>query len=53
MAADREVAGQSLADVVARLRCQRCAQRPFGVALEEDAAAGCWADWVQPATGWC
>jgi hypothetical protein len=39
MAQSREVAAQSLADVLMQLRCQKCGQRPIRVALEEDAAA--------------
>jgi hypothetical protein len=33
-------AGLSLVDVLLRLRCEKCAQRPFSVPLEENAAAG-------------
>jgi hypothetical protein len=40
MAMHREVAAQSLADVLVQLRFQKCGQRPIRVALEEDAAAG-------------
>jgi hypothetical protein len=39
MAANRELAGQTLADVLVQLRCEKCGQKPMRVALEEDAAA--------------
>jgi hypothetical protein len=33
-------AGLTMAEVLLRLRCERCGERPGSVALEEDAAAG-------------
>jgi hypothetical protein len=39
MAANRELAGQSIADVLVQLRCEKCGQKPVRVALEEDPAA--------------
>ncbi len=39
MAANRELADQSIADVLVQLRCPKCGDRPTLVALEEDAAA--------------
>jgi hypothetical protein len=39
LATDRELAGQSIADVLVQLRCEKCGQKPIRVALEEDAAA--------------
>ncbi len=39
MAASRDLAGQSVADVLVQLRCEKCGQKPIRVALEEDAAA--------------
>ena len=39
MAANRELAGQTVADVLVQLRCEKCGQKPIWVALEEDAAA--------------
>jgi hypothetical protein len=43
-------AGLTLADVLLRLRCEKCGERPASVALEEDAAAG--APGRMGATGW-
>ena len=39
LASNREVAGQTIADVLVQLRCEKCGGRPIRVALEEDAAA--------------
>ncbi len=39
MAMHRELARQTIADVLVQLRCAKCGQRPIRVALEEDAAA--------------
>jgi hypothetical protein len=39
MAANQALAGQTIADVLVQLRCQRCGQKPIQVALEEDPAA--------------
>jgi hypothetical protein len=39
LATNREVAAQTIADVLVQLRCQKCGRRPIRVALEEDAAA--------------
>ena len=43
-------AGLTLAEVLLRLRCEKCGQRPASAALEEDAAAG--APGRMGATGW-
>jgi hypothetical protein len=39
MAANQALAGQTIADALVQLRCQRCGQKPIQVALEEDPAA--------------
>jgi hypothetical protein len=39
LARNQEVAGQTIADLLVQLRCQKCGERPIRVALEEDAAA--------------
>jgi hypothetical protein len=38
MAANREVAGATVADVVVQLRCEKCRQPPLTVALVDDPA---------------
>jgi len=39
MAANRQLAGQTIADVVVQLRCRQCGQRPTSIALLEHGAA--------------
>ena len=40
IAANRQLAGLTIAELVIQLRCERCGQRPASVALLEDGAAG-------------
>jgi hypothetical protein len=39
VAANRQLGGLTIADVVVQLRCRHCGQRPASVALLEDGAA--------------
>ena len=50
MAANRQLAGLTIANVVVQLRCRHCGQRPASVALLEDGAAK--AHGRMGATGW-
>ena len=50
VAANRQLAGLTIADVVVQLRCRHCGQRPASVALMEDGAAK--ASDRMGATGW-
>ncbi len=50
MAANRELARLTMADVVVQLRCQQCGQRPAKVALLEHGAAR--AHGIPGASGW-
>ena len=50
LAANRGLVGLTIADLVVRLQCQHCGQRPVSVALLEDGAAR--APGRMGATGW-
>jgi hypothetical protein len=50
MAANRGLAGATLADVVVQLRCEKCRQRPIAVALVNDPAGEAPGRWG--AGGW-
>ena len=56
MAANRELAGLTIADVLVHLRCRQCGQRPTSIALLKHGAAGAYgrmgaSGWIAPLVG--